>query len=328
MITRVKNIFRYNLPVKAAALAVAVVLWLVIMAEQNPVIEGNFEVPIIVNNAPRGYKLTTSQTTAQISVQGLRSHLISAEAANFQAFVNLDELTEGVHSVEVMTNIPQNFELTELKPDHLKVTLDPYADRQIPAELIVTGQTAPNTTIAKVEKNIEIVTVSGPKSKVDTVTRVVGYVGLSGNSEDFSLNAPITAINADGREVSEVRVLPSSIIVSVQLARGLTRKIVNVIPILDNDLPAGYGAKITKVSPQKIEIAGESSVINSLDSVKTEKISLKDTTSNTSKMLRLALPAGVTVTDAVVAVEIEVFPTAKNEESSDDDKNNQPTNPD
>ena len=85
MINRVKNVFRYNLPVKIAALAVAVVLWLVIMAEQNPVLEGNFDVPIMIDNAPRGYKVLMEQTTAQISVQGLRSHLINAEAASFQA---------------------------------------------------------------------------------------------------------------------------------------------------------------------------------------------------------------------------------------------------
>ena len=325
MMNRLKNVFRYNLPIKAASLVVAVVLWLVVMADQNPVIEGTFDVPIMTHNAPDDYKVVTAQNTATITVQGLRSHLITAEASSFSAAVDLADLAEGTHQVALTATFPQNFEIVSIKPESIRVTLDPYIDRQIPAELIVTGQTAPGTTVAKVGKNMEMVTVSGPKSKVNTVTRVVGYVGLSGNNEDFSLNAPITAINADGREVQEVRVLPSSLVVSVQLARGLTRKIVGIVASAEIvDVPEGFTAKVIKINPQKIEIAGEAAVIDSLNVVKTEPISVGDANNSGGKMVKLDLPKGVTVTDPIVAVDIALTPQNKEavpaEENANDDK--------
>ena len=328
MINRLKNIFRNNLPIKAASLAIAVVLWLVVMAEQNPVIEGTFDVPIMLNNAPHGYKIIPAQNTATITVQGLRSHLITAETTSFSAAVDLTDLTEGVHTVALTANFPQNFELVNIKPEQIRVTLDPYIDRQIPAELIVTGQPAPGTTVAKIDKNSDIVTVSGPKSKVDTVTRVVGYVGLSGNNEDFSLNAPITAINDDGREVSEVRVMPSSLVVSVQLARGLTRKIVGIVVPGVADVPDGFTAKIVKINPQKIEIAGEAATLETINDISTEKISLKGVSSNTAKMVKLSLPNGVTVTDPIVSVDILLVPIEENaaKENANNDTANQSAN--
>ena len=325
MTERLKNIFRTNLPVKAASLITAIILWLIVMAEQNPVIDGSFEAPIILDDAPRGYKITTDQSTAQITVQGLRSHLITAENNMFQIHASLKDMQEGAYAAELTAQIPQNFELVGIKPERINVTLDPYIDRQIPVELIVTGQTAVGTTVAAIGKNIEMVTVAGPKSKVETVTRVVGYVGLTTeNNEDFSLNVPITAINADGREVKEARVLPSAVVVNVQLARGLTRKVVDIADTAKFDnVPEGYAAKILRINPTKIEIAGESSVISPIKQISTEKISLKDVTSNVTKMVRLDLPSGVTVTDATVSVDIEVtkiqVPDARDDNADDND---------
>ena len=51
---------------------------------------------------------------------------------------------------------------------------------------------------------METVTIEGAESDIKEVTRVIGYVGLAGNSDDFKLKVPLTAINADGREVAGV----------------------------------------------------------------------------------------------------------------------------
>ena len=54
MMTRLRGIVQHNLPAKIAALIVAVVLWLYVMNDQNPAMEGTYTVPVTIENAPDG----------------------------------------------------------------------------------------------------------------------------------------------------------------------------------------------------------------------------------------------------------------------------------
>ncbi len=320
MIAKIKRMVKYNLPVKITALTVAVVLWFLVMADQNPVIEGTFDVEAEMINVPRGYKVIFPKKETQITVRAARSFFINTEAGIFHAYADLAELAEGTHQVPLKGKVPQNFEFVGVSPETVTVTLDKFVERKIPAELIVSGQPAPNTMIADIEKEMDIVTVAGPRKQVDMVARVVGYVGLSGNDKDFSLNAPISAINADGREVAEVRVIPGSINVHVQLARGLSKKVVAVEADVDNS-QAGYTAKVGKIYPAKIEIAGENAVIEKITKVITEKISTEGRDKSFTASAKLSLPEGVTVTDPVVSVEISLVPAPKMPKGNEDDAN-------
>ena len=89
MMNRINSIFRRNLPAKIVALGVAVVLWIVVMSDQNPAIEGSFTVPVAVVNSPEGYKVTKSEDTVKIKVRGARSLFVSATADDFRAYVDL-----------------------------------------------------------------------------------------------------------------------------------------------------------------------------------------------------------------------------------------------
>ena len=306
MMNRINSIFRRNLPAKIVALGVAVVLWVVVMSDQNPAIEGSFTVPVAVVNSPEGYKVTKSEDTVKIKVRGARSLFVSATADDFRAYVDLSGAEAGKQSYKVQTALPQGFELVEVQPETVEFNLDKIIQKQVRADVIVTGNSAPGTTVAKVTQASSIVTIEGPQSAVESVTRVVGYVGLSGNSTDFDLQVPLTALNADGREVHDVKVVPSVTEVTVQLARGLTKKIVTIHPVLDGSLPDDLMLSEVRTDPIKLEIAGESKVLAPLSSVDTEKIDLSKVTESEKLTVRLDLPSGVTVTNPEISVNIVV----------------------
>lgn len=306
MMNRINSIFRRNLPAKIVALGVAVVLWVVVMSDQNPAIEGSFTVPVAVVNSPEGYKVTKSEDTVKIKVRGARSLFVSATADDFRAYVDLGGAEAGKQSYKVQTALPQGFELVEVQPETVEFNLDKIIQKQVRADVIVTGNSAPGTTVAKVTQASSIVTIEGPQSAVESVTRVVGYVGLSGNSTDFDLQVPLTALNADGREVHDVKVVPSVTEVTVQLARGLTKKIVTIHPVLDGSLPDDLTLSEIRTDPIKLEIAGESKVLAPLSSVDTEKIDLSKVTGSEKLTVRLNLPNGVTVTNPEISVNIVV----------------------
>jgi len=306
MMNRINSLFRRNLPAKLLALAVAVILWVVVMNEQNPAIEGSYAVPLVVVNAPEGYKITKSDDSVKIKVRGPRSLFVATSAEDFRAYVDLDGVPAGKTDCKVQTALPQGFELVEVQPETVTFDLDQVIQKRMRADVTVTGSSAAGTTVAKVSQDASFVTLEGPQSAIDTVVRVVGYVGLAGNSNDFDLTVPLTALNADGREVQGVRVVPQTTVVSVQLARGLSKKIVSIHPVLADDLQPGYQLGDVRTDPIKIEIAGDSKTIESLSAVDTETIDLAKFTTNQKLTVKLALPTGVTVTNPDVIVNIEI----------------------
>ena len=307
MIERLRNLVQHNLAAKIVAVLIAVILWGYVMNDQNPAIEGSFNAQVQLINVPEGYKVTQNTDTIKITVRGARSLFAANSDKNFLAHVDLQDAKNGKGTYKVRVEMPQGFELLDVQPESVDVELDPIVRRKVRADINVNGSPAAGVTVAKVSQASAEVVVEGPSRAVNEVERVIGYVGLtSKNDADFALQVPLTAINEDGREVQGVTIQPSTMYVAVQMARGLTKKIVSIRPVTDNDLPNSLALVSIKPNPLQIEIAGAENIISKLDTVNTEKISLADVLENTDKTVKLALPPGVTVTNHDVLVHIVV----------------------
>lgn len=308
MMTRLRAIFQRNLPAKLIALAVAVVLWLFVMNEQNPQIEGRVNVAVELQNVPEGYKVTQEEKSVKLKVRGARSFFVSAEHEGFKAYADLAGFESGEHRVMVKPVLPQGFELVDIQPESISVSLDKIVRRSVRIDLIVTGSAASGYTVGKLSQTANTTVIEGPESRVAEVDRVIGYIGLSGNHEDFALQVPLTPINSDGKAVEDVELLSHTVEVSVQLARGLTRKIVSIRPVLDEVLPEGFSLGQVQVDPTKIEIAGDAAVIGKLTSIDTEKITIADMKQSGKKTVHLAIPEGVAIPNREVTVIVELKP--------------------
>ena len=311
MMTRLRALVQRNLPAKIIALVVAVVLWLFVMNEQNPQIEGSFTVAVELRNVPEGYKITQSEKSVKLKVRGARSFFVSAEPEGFKAYADLDGLDSGEHEVKVKAVLPQGFELVDAQPETVSVTLDKIVRRSVRIDLIVTGSASAGYTVGKISQSANTTVIEGPESRIAEVDRVIGYVGLSGNRDDFTLQVPLTPINSDGKAVDDVELLARTVEVSVQLARGLTRKIVSIHPVLDDVLPEGFTLGEVQVEPTKIEIAGDAALISKVASIDTERIVISDMKESGKKTVHLAIPNGVAISNREVTVTVELKPKAQ-----------------
>ena len=306
MMTRLRGVVQHNLPVKIAALIVAVVLWLYVMNDQNPAIDGGFPVPVTIENAPEGYQLSSDTDKVTIRVRGPRSLFVSADSSDFHARVNLADFAEGERAYTVEASVPYGFELVSISPDKMTINLDRMIEKTLKASLTIGGAPASGYTVDKVIQADEAVKVQGPRSLVDQVVHVVGHINLSGQSSDDIAQVSFIALNTDGREVVGVTLVPSSTEVTVKLARGLTRKVVEVQPHPRSDLAPNLKLEGVTVTPARIEIAGAEDVISKISVIGTEEFSLADVRATEKREVRLQLPEGVTVTNPNVTVEIKV----------------------
>ena len=306
MMIILRGMVQHNLPIKTAALIVAVVLWLYVMNDQNPAIDGSYQVPVTIENAPEGYQLGSDTDKVTIRVRGPRSLFVSADASDFHARVNLADFVEGERAYTVETSIPYGFDLVNVSPDKITINLDRMIEKTLKASLTISGAPASGYTVDKVIQADEAVKVQGPRSLVDQVVHVAGHINLSGQSRDDVAQVTLVALNTDGREVAGVTLVPSSTEVTVKLARGLTRKVVEVQPHPRSDLAPNLKLEGVTVSPARIEIAGTEDVISKIGVIGTEEFSLADVRATEKREVRLQLPEGVTVTNPNVTVEIKV----------------------
>ncbi|SFH94185.1 hypothetical protein FZ041_11445 [Selenomonas caprae] len=307
MISTFRHMIQHNLVAKIVAVVSAIVLWGYVMNDQNPAIESSFTVQVQLRNAPDGYKITQGTPTVKVKVRAARSLFVNSSAEDFKAYVDLKDAENGKHSYKVHVETPQGFEVVEENPGSIDVTLDRIIERRVRATINVNGVPAPGVTVAKVNQASSKVVIEGPESAVNEVDRVIGYIGLNGNNDsDFALQVPLTPINVDGREVQGVTVNPTSMYVTVQMARGLRTKIVTVKPALTGSLNGELELVSAKVDPVKIEIAGDEAKTSTVSSLSTEPISLADVTKNMDKTVKLILPDGVTVTNPDVVVHLVV----------------------
>ena len=153
-------------------------------------------------------------------------------------------------------------------------------------------------------------TLIGAKTAVESVKRVIGYVGLSGNNETFELPVPMSAIDENGRTVLGVRVAPSAINVTVYIESDFLKK---EVPVEANfNLPEGREVAKIIMTPETVKISGRISAVSPLESVKTIIIPIMANQNNFNGKLKISAPEGVTVNPTEVEVAADFVDKEKN----------------
>lgn len=303
--TQILDLFRRNLLKKLIALVAAFCMWVFVMTDQDPPIDGNYTVQLTISSAPYELIPIFADKTIIVETRAPRSNFVKYDANAFRAYLNLEGLSEGDYQITPKVVMPQGFELVETTPSVVDVKLDPLTERQMPIELLTTGNIAKDAAITEIRKSMDMVTVVGPRTFVDKASRVYGTVNLSSNTSSFELQIPMRTVDDKENVVPNVRVVPSVITVSVDIESGLKRKIVPVIPELI--APDGWELRKITVEPAQIEISGAESIVNPIVTLKTVPFTVQSGQRIFNGTLRLIVPEGVKADHEEVTVSAEVI---------------------
>ena len=301
MLEQIKNTFRRNKLQKFVALISSTALWFFVMDTQNPTINGSYDVPVTMSNVPANFKAIYRESEIKVRLSAPRSYFVDYGASNIRAFANLQNYSaEGEYEVPIEASFPKGFELESVTPSTIRVQLDPSIELQMKAEVIITGTPDANSVVRDLKKSSENVTLIGPKTAVQRVQRVIGYIGLNGNGETFKINVPLTAIDENGRDVAGVRVAPSAITVSVQIESEIRQKTVPVLA--DVTIPPGREIEEIIISPKNVDIVGREEFVNAVDSISTEQLNFSVNAKTFVGKLKLIVPEGVTLSQNEVDI--------------------------
>ena len=289
MIEQVKDALSRNKLKKVVALIMSMALWVYVMGSQNPVIEDSYNVKVRLRNTPEEYRAFYEVQDATVKLSAPRSYFIDYSENDIHAYIDISNYGEGEYDLPIEASYPKGFELNAIYPATVHVKIEPIIERPMELQLIVNGSPRPHTVIKTVD-SLKDVTVVGPKNMVDNVKKVIGYVVIVGEDNDFEMDVPVSAVDENGREVPMVRTVPSNIKAYVDIEPSVKK----TVPIVANiTVPSGKEVSKITIHPADVEIESFADVVDAVDSIKTipftppaDKNSFKDT-------LTLEVPANI-----------------------------------
>lgn len=295
-----------NLAPKLVAILAALVLWVFVMNEQNPPLDGTFQVSLATRNLSEDMIVLESPATVRIKVRGLRNAIAGASGRDFRATVDLKGLAAGQYNLPVTVSTPGGYDLVEVFPDKVPIKLDVIRSRQFNIEARLSGPLVGELSLGQVNLNPSTVTITGPSSRLELVEKVLAPVEIRGRTPAFSQNSRVVLLGPDGHELRNLKVEPEQVTVVGNLEQGTIARNVEVKPVTTGNLPAGTVLRRIFIEPAQVEIKGPRDIMERVSSISTEPVSLNGIRSDVTREVALQLQPGILAERKTVMVRITV----------------------
>lgn len=213
-----------------------------------------------------------------------------------KATVNFTEVEAGSYTLPVNVNVQISpAQVLEVLPEAVTVSLENEVVEEIRVELVRMGEPAAGFQVDAFSLSPDTVSISGPESRVNLVSKVIGTVSISGVRENFSEQISLVAVDENNRQISGVTVSPVETEVRMQISQIGGYKDVAVKVETIGQPASGYRVTSVAVAPPTITLYSENEeIIAEIQGfVSTLPIDLTDQTEDIEVSLGLDLPEEV-----------------------------------
>jgi len=292
----------------AMSIVLALIVWWIAINQENPLVVQDFQerVPVSVLGLSNGMVVVEdlSNETVKLRLRAPRTSWENMDVTDFRAIIDLTDLSPGQHDVAVQVkSLDPQVTILDVQRPQLRVTLDTSEIKEVPVQVEIMDGTAFGYDAQAAVYSPLTVTVSGPASQVQQVTKARTEVYLRGAKNQVERVQAVVPV--DGQNQPVVRVTPEPVLVQVVIPveQWPGRKEVAVRVKLSGRPADGYRLSSVKVDPSTVVLQGESDVLAQVPGyVETEPLDLDSVTSEVRLRLSLILPSGVTSFDGDTVV--------------------------
>ena len=295
------NKLKYNSKIKIISLLSAMVLWMYVMAIVDPEETKLFEnIPVTITNKnelnERDLVIYPEQDlTTNIYVTGKLSNLKKVTKDDINVYGQINNPLEGNNEIYLKVSTSQRVNY-DFKNPVMIVTLEKIISEDKSIKVDITGSGKNNVDNIMLQDNIDKVSISGPRSLVNKVKRVVGTVKVSGESNNFSQSIKLEPVDANGKVVEGVELEKDSVNVNITL---LTQKTVPITLKLSDNSESGVNYTM---SQNTVTIKGKKDIVDSINNIETQPVKLSEILPGTSKDIYLQVPSGITIETKYITI--------------------------
>ena len=297
MINKLKN----NSKIKIISLLSAMVLWMYVMAIVDPEETKLFEnIPVTITNKnelnERDLVIYPEQElTTNIYVTGKLSNLKKVTKDDINVYGQINNPLEGNNEIYLKVSTSQRVNY-DFKNPVMIVTLEKIISEDKSIKVDITGSGKNNVDNIMLQDNIDKVSISGPRSLVNKVKRVVGTVKVNGEINDFSQSIKLEPVDAKGKVVEGIELEKDSVNVNITL---LTQKTVPITLKLSDNSESGVNYTM---SQNTVTIKGKKDIVDSINDIETQPVKLSEILPGTSKDIYLQVPSGITIETKYITI--------------------------
>ena len=297
MINKLKN----NSKIKIISLLSAMVLWMYVMAIVDPEETKLFEnIPVTITNKnelnERDLVIYPEQDlTTNIYVTGKLSNLKKVTKDDINVYGQINNPLEGNNEIYLKVSTSQRVNY-DFKNPVMIVTLEKIISEDKSIKVDITGSGKNNVDNIMLQDNIDKVSISGPRSLVNKVKRVVGTVKVNGEINDFSQSIKLEPVDAKGKVVEGIELEKDSVNVNITL---LTQKTVPITLKLSDNSESGVNYTM---SQNTVIIKGKKDIVDSINDIETQPVKLSEISPGTSKDIYLQVPSGITIETKYITI--------------------------
>lgn len=310
-----------NLVLKISSLAVAFLVWIIVVNVSNPIVTRNISVPLnvvnanIITDAGKTYSLMgANSVTVSYEVRSRDQSRISA--SDFNASIDLGDMYDITGAVPIAVEVVNNKDLiigaVASKPSIVRVSIEDLQRKEFTLTTKITGTPSDGFSVGEVKLDKTNVVVTGPVSVIGQISQIGVEIDVSGLDSNESGRAELKYFDANGNAfvISDNRVSKSFDNVGYSLVMLNGRTLALNFDV-GGTVAQGYKFTGAESTTKSIQVRGQPEVLEGLDSitVPASALSVEGATGdvNITVDIKNFLPANVTaVGDTKVNVTLKV----------------------
>jgi YbbR domain-containing protein len=297
-----------SLGLKLLAIVISLATWTGVVYASNPPTTRTFEVhvPQDTTSIPSSFVRVQPVPDISVAVSGTRDHVTSFDPSMLRVVVDYGVVKHpGVQAVPLtISNLDPDVELDQ-PPTSVQVDIDSVGTATVPVKVVITRPPPQGYVTSASTVSPATISVTGPSRELAGMSAQVG-VDLSSDKTNVVADLPVMFMDATGHQLTNVSATNPIVRVQITLATTATSRSSAVLPKTTGSVATGYELTGVTVTPATVTLAGSQSLLDSLDSVATQPVSLSGLTASETVTLTLAPPAGVTANPTVVSVTLQV----------------------
>lgn len=271
--------------IRILSVFIALLLWVYVTNEQNPVTDQTFSVPLVAQDTPRGYVVEGLPGTVSVRVRGTRLVVGALQREDFSALVNLSGVKPGRQEVRVQLIAPPEVEVLHISPAMLTITADKIEEKNVPVTAVVKGMVADGLQSGAPVVEPATATVRGPSGALTGISQLSVTVDVSGAAETVTREVRLDT-GLEGVTAGPER---------VRVTVPVTALPVQSLPVrlrLTGEPAPGYEVSGTEVRPQEVRVTARDTVLRGINVVNTMALDISGISTDVEREAILVLPDG------------------------------------
>ncbi len=305
-----------NIATFLLSLVAALAIWGVAIQESDRSQRILFEIPVQVVGLPANSQLSGSPDIVEIRVEGPTSIVEDLVEDDFTAELDVTELPTGEHLVPITVFEDINrVEVVDQAPQQVVVTIERIVTKDIPVLVDIRGEVPRGYEGGTPFLDPDIITVTGPASRVEALAEARVDIFLDFPREDVTRVRTPTFYNRQGEitSVSSLNLSTREVQITVPIDERSGFALKSVIVNFDGEPAPGYRVLSVSAEPDSVLVTGRPTQIEQVSFVGTETIDVNGLRESITVPATLNLPAGLEleeVQSVIVRVEIEPILTS------------------